>query len=167
MEEKKSYQNHNEWRKVHYNAGDINDKLVINLQDLSHTIRFLYEGRGSQKRILMILEEIGHSITQQELTELIGIKPGSASEVLAKLENTGYIKRTPSEIDRRTVDVELTKSGELSAMEVRIGRGERHEEMFSCLSGDEKKNLLLLLEKVNDDWEKRYRNTNISRKQNR
>lgn len=161
MREKKHYENHNVWRKAHYDAVDINDKLVINLQDLSHTIRILYEGRGSQKQILMILEEIGRSITQQELTELIRIKPGSASEVLAKLENAGYIRRTPSEIDRRTVDVELTTSGKLYAAEARRGRVERHEEMFSCLSGDEKKELLLLLEKINSDWEWRYRNIEV------
>lgn len=34
-----------------------------------------------------------------------------------------------------------------------------HEEMFSCLSDGEKAELLSLLEKVNADWEMRYRGT--------
>lgn len=140
----------------HYNAVDINDKLIINLRDLSHIMRSLYEGKGSQRRVLIILNETGR-ITQRELTERLGIQPGSASEVIAKLEDSGYITRTPSETDRRTADIELTQTGKISAQEAAEQRNKRHEEMFSCLSDDEKNSLLLLLEKVNKDWEERYR----------
>lgn len=148
--------NYKLWRRENYNVADINDKLIINLCDLGHIMRFLYEGKGSQKRILIILDEVGSSITQRELTERLGIQPGSASEVVAKLENAGYIKRTPSEKDRRTANIELTEIGKVVAAEARKQRICRHEEMFSCLSEDEKEELLSLLEKVNIDWENRY-----------
>lgn len=59
-----------------YNVADINDKLIINLRDISHTMRYLYEGKGSQKRILIVLDEIGSNITQRELTQRLGIQPG-------------------------------------------------------------------------------------------
>lgn len=134
----------------------IDNQLVLHLRDLSHTMRFLYEGKGSQKRILIILEEIGGSITQQKLTERLGIQPGSASEVLSKLENTGYIRRTPNENDRRTTDIALTEAGKTAAAQARDQRIRRHEEMFSCLSHKEKEELLSLLEKINGDWESRY-----------
>lgn len=134
----------------------IDNQLVLHLRDLSHTMRSLYEGRGSQKRILIILEEIGGSITQQKLTERLGIQPGSASEVLSKLENTGYIRRTPNENDRRTTDIVLTETGKTAAAQARDQRIRRHEEMFSCLSHKEKEELLSLLEKINRDWESRY-----------
>lgn len=147
---------HKAWRRAHYNVADINDKLIINLRDLSHTMRSLYEGKGSQKRILMTLDEIGSSITQRKLTERLGIQPGSASEVIAKLESAGYIRRTPNETDRRTTDIELTETGKPLASEAREQRSRRHEEMFSCLTDQEKNELLLLLEKVNTDWENRY-----------
>lgn len=143
-------------RLEHYNSVDTNDKLIINLRDLSHIMRFLYEGKGSQRRVLIILNETG-KITQRELTERMGIQPGSASEVIAKLEEAGYVTRTPSETDRRTADIELTQEGKMSAQEATEQRNKRHEEMFSCLSEDEKNSLLLLLEKVNKDWEERYR----------
>lgn len=146
---------HKAWRKEHYNAVDINDKLIINLRDLSHIMRFLYEGRGSQKRVLIVLSEVG-SITQRELTERLGVQPGSASEVIAKLEGAGYIMRTPSEMDRRTTDIELTEIGKMAALEAKEQRIKRHEEMFSCLSKDEKDMLLSLLEKISTDWENRY-----------
>lgn len=54
-------------------------------------MRFLYEGKGSQKRILIVLEDIGGCVTQRQLTERLGIRPGSVSEVIAKLESMGYI----------------------------------------------------------------------------
>lgn len=141
---------------AHYNATDINDKLLINLREISHTMRFLYEGKGSQKRILIVLNEIDGSITQRELTKHLGIQPGSASEVIAKLESEGYVMRIPNETDRRTTDVMLTEAGKSAAAQARGERDNRHEQMFSCLSEDEKDQLLSLLEKVREDWDKRY-----------
>lgn len=134
---------------------DINEKLISNLRGLGHTIRFLYEGRGSQKRILIILLEVG-SITQRALTARLGIQPGSASEVLAKLEGAGLITKTISSTDRRTAKICLTNKGELLAREAAGQRKRRHEEMFSCLSEAEKKSLLALTQKLYDDWGNRY-----------
>lgn len=138
-----------------YNRMDTNGKLIINLRDLSHVMRFLYEGKGSQKRVLIVLNDVG-TITQRELTERLGIQPGSASEVIAKLENAGLIVRTASEADRRTADISLTEEGKKMAVEAMEQRNRRHEEMFSCLSEDEKTQLLSVLEKINDDWLSRY-----------
>ncbi|MGN0265666.1 MAG: MarR family winged helix-turn-helix transcriptional regulator [Oliverpabstia sp.] len=152
-EHKKSHQLHRLERNL---AANINDKLIMNLRDISHTMRSLYEGRGSQKRILIILHEVG-KITQRALTERLGIQPGSASEVIAKLESAELITRTPSESDRRTADIQLSDKGRELASQAVNQRRRRHEEMFSCLSEDEKTELLTLLEKINTDWEQRYR----------
>ncbi len=138
-----------------YDNMDINNKLVINLRDLGHMIRFLSEGKGSQKRILIILYEEG-GMTQRELTERIGIQPGSASEVIGKLESAGLIRRTPSPTDRRTTDIRLTEQGEVKAKEAAQQRRTRHEEMFSRLSEEEKNVLLMIAEKLNADWDDRY-----------
>ncbi len=146
-------------RMAHYQAADINDRLIINLRDLSHTMRCLFEGKGSQKRVLIVLNETG-TITQQALTERLGIQPGSASEVFAKLESAGLIQRTPSDTDRRTADITLTGEGRVRAAEALEQRNRRHEEMFSCLSAEEKAQLLSLLEKVTVDWYLRYQDAN-------
>ena len=135
---------------------DINDRLIISLRDLHHIMRSLYEGKASQKRILIILNESGE-ITQRYLTERLGIQPGSASEILSKLEGSGWIVRTQNESDRRTTDISLTDSGRKIAEEALRQRRERHEEMFSCLSEREKQELLSLLEKVRCDWKERYK----------
>lgn len=141
-----------EERKAHYKAADNNDKIIINFRDINHTMQGLYEGRGSQKRILIVLLEV-ETITQQKLTERLGIQPGSASEVLAKLEKNNLIVRTESTIDRRTTDIRLTEQGRVQAKEATEQRKKRHEKMFSCLSEDEKITLLALLEKLNNSWE--------------
>ena len=142
-------------RMAHYQATDTNDKLIINLRDLGHIMRFLYEGKASQKRILIIINEL-ETITQRELTEHLGIQPGSASEILSKMENSGLIIRTQNETDRRTTDVRLTDRGRELAAEALAQRQKRHEEMFSCISEEEKQDLLSLLEKIYADWRIRY-----------
>lgn len=141
-----------EERKAHYKAADNNDKIIINFRDINYTMQGLYEGRGSQKRILIVLLEVG-TITQQKLTERLGIQPGSASEVLAKLEKSNLILRTESTIDRRTTDIRLTEQGRIQAEEAAEQRKNRHEKMFSCLSENEKVTLITLLEKLNNSWE--------------
>lgn len=142
-------------RMEHYHAADMDERLIINLRDLSHIMRSMYEGKASQKRILIILNEAG-TITQRDLTERLGIQPGSASEILSKLESAGWILRTENEGDRRTTDVCLTDSGRELAREASLQRKKRHEEMFSCLSQEEKQRLLSLLERVWTDWRSRY-----------
>lgn len=144
-----------EQRKAHYDAVDNNDKIIINFRDINHTMHCLYEGRGSQKRILIFLLELG-TITQQKLTEYLGIKPGSASEVLAKLEKNNLIVRTENTADRRTTDITLTEQGRIMAEQAAMQRKTRHQDMFSCLSAEEKTTLLALLEKINASWEVRY-----------
>lgn len=136
-------------------AGKLNNRLIRNLRNLGHTIRFLYEGKGSQQRILILLLESG-STTQRELTERLGIRPGSASEVIGKLESAGLISRVSSSTDRRTADISLTQAGMHSAEEAAQRRELRHQEMFSCLSPEEKETLLALTEKLNADWALRY-----------
>ncbi len=144
------------WRETHYQLADTNGKLIINLRDIGHMMRGLYEGRGSQQRILIVLNEMGGAVTQRMLTERLQIRSGSASEVIGKLESAGYIVRTASETDRRNVEVALTEKGREAAEEAKQQRELRHEEMFLCLTETEKEELLVLLEKLSSDWGKRF-----------
>lgn len=141
--------------KKRYHTLDQENKLIWNIRDMGHIIRALSEGKASQSRILILLSEEG-PITQSELTERLGVQPGSASEVIGKLESAGLITRTPSEQDRRTSDIRLTEAGKVKAKEVAEQRKQRHTEMFSCLSEEDKADLLMLLEKVNHEWRRRY-----------
>ena len=138
---------------------DIHGRLVSNFREIGHTLRAVSEGKGSQKRILVVLSQSG-AITQSELTERLGIQPGSASEVLGKLEAAGLITRALSEADKRTTDVRLTEAGEAAAREAYAQRMARNAQMFAFLSEQEKAALLALLERVNEAWDGLYRQEN-------
>lgn len=141
--------------KKRYHTLDQDNKLIWNIRDMGQVIRELSEGKGSQSRILIILNEV-EVITQSALTERLGIQPGTASEVIAKLENAGLLVRTQNAEDKRTSDICLTELGKIKAEEAVEKRKERHTEMFSALKDEDKENLLILLEKLNHDWRHRY-----------
>ena len=124
------------WRETHYQLADTNGKLIIHLRDIGHMMRGLYEGRGSQQRILIVLNELGGAVTQRMLTERLQIRSGSASEVIGKLESA--------------------EKGREAAEEAKRQRELRHEEMFLCFTETEKEELLVLLEKLSSDWGKRF-----------
>lgn len=131
------------------------ERLLHRLLDIGHMMRMLYEGKASQKRILIVLSE-QKGISQKELTKYLGIQPGSASEILAKLEKAGLIVRTQSKKDHRGMEIILTEEGEKLAEEAVEQRKKRHEQMFACLTEEEKETLLSLLNKLCVDWESRF-----------
>lgn len=130
-----------------YNALDADAKLGILFHQTHHMTRFFFESRGGQHRALAILAREG-DMTQRELTERLAIRPGSASELIGKLERAGWITRTESAEDRRTADVHLTESGREQAEN---GRPEKPE-LFTALNDEEKAQLVALLEKLRADW---------------
>ena len=142
-------------RKERYKSFDINNKLICNIRDMGHTVRAMSDGKASQSRILIVLHTEG-LITQSKLTELLNVQPGTVSEVIGKLERAGLIERTASENDRRTSELRLTEEGVAKAMRAIEARKNRYEDMFACLTESEKSDLLALLEKINEDWERRY-----------
>ena len=126
----------------------MNEKLIIEFRKITHTIRYFSDGKGGQKRVLMVLLK-NQPMTQQKLTEHLDIKPGSVSEVLSKLENQGLILRQVNLKDRRTSDIYLTEEGMLKAKHALAEKEKNYASMFSCLSQQEKEELLVLLKKVN------------------
>lgn len=143
--------------KTHENEiTDKNERIIHNIRDISRTMLELYEGKSSQKRVLILIREMGE-ITQRELTLRMGIKPASVSELLTKLENNGMIVRRPSKADRRMLILSLTNTGEAVAIHYGEQREKRHDEMFRCLSDGEQDTLIALLEKINADWNEKYR----------
>ena len=138
-----------------YQKSNIDEKLLMNLRDTGHTIRNLSEGRGSQKKILILLNEVG-KITQKKLTKKLRVKSASSSEILSKMEDSGLIKRSDSKKDKRTMDIKLTKEGKKEALLAKDQMDDLHSDMFSCLNTTEKEQFLSILEKLNLEWDSRY-----------
>jgi DNA-binding MarR family transcriptional regulator len=68
-------------------------------------------------------------VTMSELSRMLLVSNGNATAVVDRLESDGFVRRTPSEVDRRTVHVALTPEG-LRAFEA---MAEGHEAEVSRL----------------------------------
>ena len=136
-----------------YTEADKEGKIFAILQELGYFCRFYFDGKGGQNRILHILAKHGE-MSQRDLTERIGIQPGSASEILGKLERAGYITRKPEETDKRTFVVSLTEAGSAKGAELERERGARISELFSVFSDQEKEQMLSMAERLYGAWSK-------------
>ena len=125
-------------------------KLMALIRVLGHRGHAM-AGHGGQDRVLTILKDEGE-MTQRALTERLGIQPGSASEIIGKLEKAGYLIRTPGLEDRRTADVSLTEAGVKRAEEAAEKRQVQREELFAALTAEERESLLALMEKLYVSW---------------
>lgn len=106
-----------------------------------------------QGRILSLLK-MQPEISQKELSYLLDMRAQSLGELLMKLERSGFIARTPSEDDRRVVNIKLTDEGLKAANKPDEGAGQ--EDLFSSLTEEEQQNLGVLLDKLIAGFEARF-----------
>lgn len=130
----------------------IDHMLASNMRACGHFLYYQTGGKTGQRRILLTLLEHG-SITQRELQDILEIRSGSLSEILAKIEEDRYIKREKSDEDKRQVRLVLTESGRNRAFQMEEDYKRLIEKMFECLSEEEKKQLLIILEKLVKNWD--------------
>ena len=103
-----------------------------------------HEKRGhfgsAQDHILMLLKENGGTMSQKAIQQLMGVRPGSISEVLSKMEEKGLIERSRDEEDRRASLICLKEEN------VKIEK----KDFFAVLTDEEKQIMKDLLNKVID-----------------
>lgn len=114
-----------------------------------HCMHSPYRGQG---RILSLLK-LEPKMRQTKLAFLLGIRPQSMGELLAKLEQNGDIVRTPSEEDKRALNIELTEKGmeEAAKNEDLSAVDQNREDVFSCLAVDEQANMSNYMDKLIDE----------------
>ena len=112
----------------------------------SHILHRRVGSRASRQRVLKLLHEHG-ALTQRELRERLGIQAGSFSELAARMEKRGLIKRERDVEDKRRIVLRLTDDGENAA-----GQSEEigDEELFSALTAEEQEALRGILQKIID-----------------
>lgn len=115
-----------------------------------------HKGQG---RVLSLLK-LQPEITQKELGYLLDMRNQSLGELLGKLERNGYITRTPSEKDRRIMNIRLTDEGANAAAQL-DGKQEDVNQIFSCLSEEEQAVLSDYLERLIDTLEKTFEEMGI------
>lgn len=128
------------------------EKLIHNLRRCGHYLRHHTEEKGSQRRVLFLLRRNG-PMTQKDLLDAMGVRAGSLSELLSKLEVKGCIVREKSETDKRNYNVTITPVG-LEVLE-ELQR-QYHASMVDLLASfpeEDKAELNLLLDKLNAIWQ--------------
>ncbi len=87
-------------------------------------------------------------VTQQQIAEMLGIRPQSASEAICNMEAQGLLSRQINEQDRRSCRIYITPAGRIRQAELLNMRIENAKRVLSPLTEEEKNTLLQLLEKV-------------------
>lgn len=103
---------------------------------------------GMQQLAVLRLLTAGNA-TPRQVQESLGIRPGSASELITKLENKGFLTRRRTDADRRSVELSLTERG---AEFVRRHVDCSAAAMLDVLSAEEQQELAALLEKLLHTW---------------
>lgn len=129
------------------------DLIIRGLGYCGHYLHFHGGGRSGRAPILCLLHCMGGQMSQQELGVRFELKPGSLSEILAKMETSGVIERTRDPRDRRQLFVHLTEEGELQARRALQAREDFRNSAFSNLTTEEQDQLIELLGKIRTRWE--------------
>lgn len=97
-------------------------------------------------------------IYQKDIEKRFSIRRSTATEILNLMEKRNLIKRTPSKIDKRLNNIEITEEGiKLEKVgKEKIKELEKH--MTKSLTKEEKKELIRLLEKVEQNLLEREKN---------
>ena len=94
---------------------------------------------STQDRIIRILDENGGTMGQKALQELLRVRPGSISEILAKMEEKGLISRSRDEDDKRAALITLNADVRPETEQLNF---------FAALTAEEQAALKELLKKV-------------------
>ena len=128
------------------------EKLVHNLRRCGHYLRHHTEEKGSQRRVLFLLQHKG-PMTQKDLLDLLCVRAGSLSELLSKLEAKGCIVKEKSTADKRNYNVSITETGLQALAEL---QQQYKDSMTALLVGfpeEDKAELNRLLDKLNALWQ--------------
>ncbi len=135
----------------HPNPASLDEKLVHNLRRSGHYLRHHTEEKGSQRRVLVLLQRKG-SMTQKDLLDAMCVRAGSLSELLSKLETKGCIVKEKSETDKRNYNVSITPAGLELLGELQQQYRQTMVDLLVGFPEEDKAELNRLLDKLNAIW---------------
>ena len=128
-------------------------RLLWDIGFCGQYLHFHSGGRSGRAAIICLIAKSGGQMSQQELGAYFELKPGSLSEILAKIESAGLIERTRNPEDRRQLSVRLTDKGVEEAAREQEARRAFRLEAFACLSDAEQDQLVDMLDRIRTHWE--------------
>lgn len=134
----------------------LSDEVIKQLRMCGHFLYFKMGGKIGRRRILVVLEE-HHELLQKELQDILQVQSGSLSEIVIKMENDGLIEKAKSTKDGRHLVLRLTEKGLEEAKIAHEDNEKDVEELMSCLTKEQEKELHTLLKIVLNHW-KNFKN---------
>jgi DNA-binding MarR family transcriptional regulator len=107
---------------------------------------------NGQPRVLFAVGD-HPGISQIELTRMVHVQPPTATRMIGRMEEAGFITRQPDPIDHRANCVFLTEPGERVLVALKGVHAREEEEIFSVLSGEEKEQFRSLIQRLSDRYE--------------
>lgn len=96
---------------------------------------------------LIALDQIG-AMSQQQLSQLVGIDPRNTVPVIDQLQDRGLLERRPDPTDRRRHAVTLTATGEVLLAELRHAADNAEDQLLAPLTSSQRSTLQRLLTKL-------------------
>ena len=87
-------------------------------------------------------------VTMSELSRMLLVSNGNATAVVDRLEGEGLVRRTPSEVDRRTVHVALTAEGTAAFETMAEGHEAEVARLFAGLTDEELDQMTTILKRM-------------------
>ena len=131
----------------------IDEASLAELIELSGRLMHHRPGAGSHRGQALILAILAgrESLSQRELQQMLGVQPGSMSEIVSKLEKKGLLIREKGE-DRRGNLLRITEAGRAAMPKA---GAEPDDELFSALDDAQQALLSELLRALLTDWASR------------
>lgn len=105
---------------------------------------------GAGQCFLLVRLYENQGITQEELSSMLSLDKTTIARNLKKLDDQGYIKRIKREDDKRSYSIDVTEKSLKIKDEVYRILHSWEEKLNSCLTNDESKQLIILLNKLNN-----------------
>ncbi len=106
-----------------------------------------------QSKVLLCLYEQG-SLSAKEIGDYCIIDKSTTTTLLKKMEKMGYIEKKNDKQDKRALSIQLTTLGLDKAKQVKEICEESNQEILNVLTTNEQVEILRLLKKLNDAFEK-------------
>lgn len=122
------------------------------LSAADQNVRALAKATGlsvQQLIVLQIIEDM-HEITPMMIARRAGVAPATATALIEKLAQLGYLDRRRSEVDRRKYWVSLTEAGIRALHSAPDPLHQKFSETFSAIPDYEQAMILASLERVAD-----------------
>ena len=118
------------------------------LSELEQRIDATFGVRQVVATALAVIDGAGRALTPSEIGERVLLPSASITSTLDILERRGWVRRVPNPDDRRSLLIEITPEGRVTADQLLPGIRTLEREVLSVLTKSERTQLLAMLSKV-------------------